>query len=287
MLGEFIVIDESKIWGQFSGHFAWKTVSLAIVVIVGFFSVLAFAITGVLSLPAAVAINIVLGFLAYTPMHECMHNNIAGEREGLRWIEQAIGWICGFILVGPMPSFRHSHKLHHSNTNNPESDPGCWMKERSPLMVAIKCLTALPYAYVLFFLETDLLAKWKRVGLFLVAAVLAVMVAYECGVLLEVGFAWLFSGWMGVSIAAFLFDWVPHNPYNSTSRFIVARVLHVPGLRWLMVGHNYHLMHHLWPKVPFYHYRDLFIAAQPLLKEKGCRVVTLETTGLSFLTRQG
>jgi len=278
------VIDESEVWVRFSGDFAWKTVCLAIVVIAGFFSVVGFAIAGVISLPAAVAINSFLGFLAFTPMHECMHNNIAGEREGLRWLEQAIGWVCGFIMVGPLPSFRRSHMLHHGNTNIPEADPGCWMKERTPLMIAFKCLTALPHAYVLFFLETDLLAKWKRVGLFLVIAVVAVMVAFEYGVLLEVALAWLFSGWMGVSIAAFLFDWVPHNPYDSTSRFKVGRVLHVSGLHWLMLGHNYHLMHHLWPRVPFYHYRDLFISAQPLLKEKGCRVVTLETKSRPFLT---
>ena len=282
MLSVTALFNESDVWTQFSGLFAWKTVCLAFVVIVGFFSVVVLSITGGLSIPVAVAINIVLGFLAYTPMHECIHNNIAGDREGLRWLEQGIGWVCGFILVGPLPSFRRSHNLHHGNTNIPEADPGCWMSERSALMIAFKCMTALPHAYVLFFLETDLLAKWKRVGLFLVVVLVAVALAFESGILFEISLVWLFSGWMGVSVAAFLFDWVPHAPYDSTSRFTVARVLHVPGLKWLMVGHNYHLMHHLWPKVPFYHYFDLFIVAQPLLSEKGCRV---ETVSFPSLTR--
>jgi beta-carotene hydroxylase len=134
----------------------------------------------------------------------------------------------------------------------------------------------------MFFLETDLLAKWKRVVLFISVALIAVAFAFERGVLLEVALTWLLPGWMGVAVAAFLFDWIPHTPYGSTSRFDVARVLHVPGLQWLMLGHNYHLVHHLWPKVPFYHYRDMFIVAQPLLEEKGCRVETI--AGLS-LTR--
>ena len=40
----------------------------------------------------------------------------------------------------------------------------------------------------------------------------------------------------------------------------------------LLLGQNLHLVHHLWPRVPFYRYRAAFEASREYLDTKGATV---------------
>jgi beta-carotene hydroxylase len=59
-------------------------------------------------------------------------------------------------------------------------------------------------------------------------------------------------------LLAFFFDWAPHAPHARRGRYVDTRVMPSPALTWLMVFQNYHLIHHLYPRVPFYRYGALF-----------------------------
>jgi beta-carotene hydroxylase len=37
------------------------------------------------------------------------------------------------------------------------------------------------------------------------------------------------------------------------------------------MGHSLHLVHHLWPRVPFYRYHTLYRRLAPLLYDRGVR----------------
>ena len=50
-----------------------------------------------------------------------------------------------------------------------------------------------------------------------------------------------------------------------------ARVYPSKVLSYLIGGQNYHLVHHLWPAVPWYNYEPVYQAMKPVLDEKGCR----------------
>ncbi|HCF27956.1 MAG TPA: beta-carotene hydroxylase, partial [Cyanobacteria bacterium UBA11049] len=49
-----------------------------------------------------------------------------------------------------------------------------------------------------------------------------------------------------------------------------ARVYPNSILNFLIMGQNYHLIHHLWPSIPWYNYQPAYYAMKPLLDEKGC-----------------
>jgi fatty acid desaturase len=38
------------------------------------------------------------------------------------------------------------------------------------------------------------------------------------------------------------------------------------------LGHSYHLMHHLYPRIPFYHYGTAYHALEPELAAVGAKV---------------
>ena len=61
------------------------------------------------------------------------------------------------------------------------------------------------------------------------------------------------------------FDYLPHRPFKETSRWKNARVYPSWLLNILLLGQNYHLIHHLWPSVPWYNYKSAYTQMKPLL----------------------
>jgi beta-carotene hydroxylase len=74
---------------------------------------------------------------------------------------------------------------------------------------------------------------------------------------------------VGIALGLF-FDYLPHRPFEERSRWKNARVYPSPITNILIFGQNYHLIHHLWPSIPWYKYQAAYYYAQPLLDEKGC-----------------
>ena len=58
-------------------------------------------------------------------------------------------------------------------------------------------------------------------------------------------------------------------------------------MNWLIMGQNYHLVHHLWPSIPWFEYKPAYEATKPLLDSKGSpqRLGIFETRrdGYNFL----
>lgn len=75
--------------------------------------------TGTLWLvPAWVAHGIVLVFL-FAPLHETIHRTAFRTR----WLNDAVAWVCGAMLLLPPKDFRAFHFAHHRHTQDPARDP--------------------------------------------------------------------------------------------------------------------------------------------------------------------
>ena len=108
---------------QYMGGVAWPTVCYALVVFFSYGLVLASALAGALSLWIATPIVMTLTYLSYTVLHEAVHGTITGGQQSLRWINEALGYIAGWILMTPLTAHRHEHLAHHRNTNDEHEDP--------------------------------------------------------------------------------------------------------------------------------------------------------------------
>lgn len=69
-------------------------------------------------LPALLAHGIVL-VAFFAPLHETIHRTAFRSR----WLNAAVGWFCGVLLVLPPDYFRAFHFAHHANTQDPARDP--------------------------------------------------------------------------------------------------------------------------------------------------------------------
>ena len=73
-------------------------------------------------------------------------------------------------------------------------------------------------------------------------------------------------------VLAFAFDFLPHYPYDTNARYFDTRVTPGRVLNTLLLGQNYHLIHHLWTTIPWYRYRRAFGETRDALEARGCRI---------------
>jgi fatty acid desaturase len=83
---------------------------------------------------------------------------------------------------------------------------------------------------------------------------------------------------VGILALMVLFQWLPHFPFDRTDRFGATRVNRFPGSTWLLLQQDRHLVHHLYPTIPWYRYRAAFRELRPLLEANGA---TIQGTGTS------
>jgi fatty acid desaturase len=85
------------------------------------------------------------------------------------------------------------------------------------------------------------------------------------------------AAWLGSAMLAFAFDWLPHVPHQSRERWQHTRAVLFPkpirGLMdQLLLGQSYHLIHHLYPRVPFFRYRAVFVRLRRYLDDNNAPV---------------
>jgi fatty acid desaturase len=68
--------------------------------------------------PATVLHGAVLIFL-FAPLHETVHRTPFRSR----WLNDAVGWVCGALILLPLEYFRRFHFAHHRHTQDPVHDP--------------------------------------------------------------------------------------------------------------------------------------------------------------------
>ncbi len=246
---------------------AWPTILLAFFVVMGFFVVAYFGASGALSLWLAVPFNTLLAYVAYTPIHEACHRNVVDAKHPLVRLNNVVGTLAALPLFGSFHLHQLTHLAHHAHTNHPERDPDHWMATSSPLGLIFRGLSI---AWI-HNAEGVKLARTKSDG-----RERLIFAALEIGacVVAAAVLAWhtnAFTAVMSTALPALLaglilaivFDWLPHHPHASQDRWEHTRVITFSPLAQhavdvALLGQSYHLVHHLYPRVPFYKYRAVF-----------------------------
>ena len=268
-------VDDTTAWRRHAGFIAWPTLVFFVAVLAAWIVVGVLAWRGVLGWAPTFVLQAVLAYLSFTPMHEASHGNIAGRDARLKSLEKAVGWLSGLPLLAPFSAFRKLHLEHHGHTNDTEKDPDFWVAGTTRWAILVRCLTILPHYYWRI-LRGVLRSPAARDAATLVMLAVYVLVALA---LTAAGFgAWVLAAWVGPALVAtgflaFVFDWLPHQPHQERSRYRNSRIMLFPGLGVLLTNQNLHLVHHLYPRIPFYRYGTFFREARQTLAAKGAPIV--------------
>ncbi len=205
-----------------------------------------------------------------TVIHDACHQSAHRHRI----VNAILGHCSALILVFAFPVFTRVHLQHHGNVNHPKDDPDHYVSTGGPLwLIAVRFLY-----HEVFFFQRRLWRNYELLEWFIsrliVITIVYISVQYHfLGYILNFWFIPAFL--IGITLG-FFFDYLPHRPFVERSRWKNARVYPGKVLNILILGQNYHLIHHLWPSIPWYNYQPAYYLMKPLLDEKG----SPQTSGL-------
>lgn len=264
-------------WQERLPVIAWGTIALFLGVLSGYAGTFYLALSGQLSYMFAAPILGILAFASFTVMHDAGHGSIVQMGSRFKFAETAIGWISSLpFLFVPFRSFQRIHDRHHAFTNDPERDPDYFNFGERWYQVVINSF-AVPFRYhVLMFTKLRHIKAIRETFLstfvyFTLVWSVVVSLALS-GYAMEVLCLSLLPTAMAVFLLAMFFDYIPHHPQNSLDPYLSTRMFPSAFLNVLLFGQNYHLIHHLYPRLPWYQYQGLYRQIGPELAKKGAPI---------------
>lgn len=274
-----------------SGQVGWPTIVLTVVLIGIEAGVFALWFAGVLPTAVGFLINSVVAYAWYTVHHEATHKTISGRQQRWRWLDPTFGQLAGIAMQLPFSGYADNHLRHHAHVNGPK-DPDLLVKgplSQVPLkwllLIVAVTLSALPWGDELV---TALFGRigirfddseprrskasrheqrrWSRVTFVILLASIPLGLFYPLLLL------WWLPSRVGLLALMVLFQWLPHFPFDRMDRFGATRAVSFRASTWLLLQQDRHLVHHLYPSVPWYRYGAVLGELRPFLIERGARL---------------
>ncbi|MEM9014186.1 MAG: fatty acid desaturase [Pseudomonadota bacterium] len=216
--------------------------------------------------------------------HEAFHRNVCGKDLRLAWLNDLMGGTVSFAFWFSFPAFKATHLSHHSHLNQDGKDSDMWTSRKGVLPTFLAC------ASLLFKYEADIWAWWRegrldrsvliRFYIERAIAIAIVALAFANGYGLEITMLWLLPAVAGLLAIVFLFTYVVHHPHTEmdaiggTNTVLAAPWLQ-PIVTFIFAFHNYHIVHHLFPRIPFFRLGTIFREIRPQLVERGAPIMVL------------
>lgn len=279
---------------KYMGKLAWPTVILGLVMGASYLALVAMVITNFLSLWVAVPLVAAVTYLSYTVLHESVHGSIAGNNESLRWLNKALGYLAAWITMIPLTAHRHEHIAHHRHANDEVHDPDFHIGRMGDSLLAPVRAGLKAWVRQLDYYARN---RWSRapvnervqLGLEVAAALAPRLAVVAAGYWVE-GIALFCVAWLiGAIVLLYLFAYIVHRPHEEVGRYLdTSTVLLPPSLNallsWLWMYQNYHSIHHLFPRVPFYKYAELYRDIEEVMEAKRAPVYSVSRRGLEQVT---
>jgi beta-carotene hydroxylase len=270
--------EEQAIARRFLGRVPWEMVAWGIGNFLVWLSLWPLVLTGVLPLWLGFVLSTICCALAYLPSHEAQHSIIAAEGEKLRWLNQLVGHVSTIPLVFPYGIAWITHRMHHAYANDPERDPdigsqgGSWwqgaynsLRERQPMNDGM-------YAKTLRESDDPNRDRAFVEGLVLKLVHFGTLTVFAwSGYAIEAALLWWLPRHIGFMYLITFLSWAPHHPMMETGRYRDTRAWQSPVGTVLSLWMEFHIVHHLYPKIPLLDTPKAWRALEPILIARGIR----------------
>lgn len=214
--------------------------------------------------------------LSYLPSHEAQHNIIAGKGKPLRWLNELVGHVSTIPLVYPYRVLRATHMEHHAHTNNPELDPDYDVHAKSTWDFLMKAVRDRFTGSVRDGAYSNALARTGQ-SEFLIDAVIYNVVYLVIlftmawsGYALEAALLWWLPKHIAITYISYYLSWAPHHPGEQQGRYRDTRAFKSRFGNLVSMGMQYHIIHHLYPRIPLSLTPAAYREMKPILQRKGC-----------------
>jgi len=275
-------IEITKAATHYMGKPALATVYLALFSVGAWCLAFVLVVQEVLHIGVAFVLVSYLVYSTYTPLHEAVHKNISGKSRDLIWLNEVVGYLVASILGVSYTMHKAAHMRHHQNTNVPERDPDFVFSGNHLRDLLTGGVKIIANEYRDYFSDVFPNAERKEklivIGEICTFVGIRVLLAIEYPV--ETMLLGVLTNIAGVTLLGYIFACVVHSPFDETERFrdtstiLMPKAIHGIVTR-LWLWQNYHSIHHLFPRVPFFQYQQLFEEIEDGMKERGSPIVRL------------
>lgn len=217
------------------------------------------AINGSAQVWVTILVNAAVTFLMFTVVHEAVHHSISRKP----WVNGLLGRLA-WIFVSPtfgFSSFAFVHLAHHRYANDPADDPDAFANHARLWQLPFRWALSDVF-YVAYYrprMRSRPTRELTEAALMFTLSMAVVTAAAVTGNLWTLAVVVAIPQRIGMIVLAWWFDWLPHHGLNDTpgtNRYRTSRIR--VGMEWLvtplMLSQNYHVVHHLHPRVPWYRY---------------------------------
>lgn len=267
---------ERRIAGKYMNIVPWEAVVWGIGNCLVFISLFPLVLLDILPLWIAFPIATLNVMLSYLPSHEAQHNIIAGRGKPLRWLNELVGHVSTIPLVYPYRVLRATHMEHHKHCNDPEKDCDIdvhaksdadfflqYLKNRQPGSTRngayAKCLERTGQSHLM--LDAVLMQSTYIIVLFVMA---------WTGHAIEAAFLWVFPKWVAEIHLLYYLAWAPHHPGDEQGRYKDTRAFKSRLGNIFSAGMQFHIIHHLYPRIPLTKTPAAYYELKPILEKRGC-----------------
>lgn len=217
--------------------------------------------------------------LSYLPSHEAQHDIIAKPGTRLRWLNQLVGHVSTIPLVLPYRVAKYTHMEHHKFANDPEKDPDYATHADGPLQAIWRSIYyRQPRAEGGFNAYGDALQRIGRQDVVLDGVIYQLIhfgvlfgLAWS-GYAIEAALLWWLPRHFALTYIQFFLSWAPHNPGMTKGRYRDTRSFRSMLGNIGSLGMQYHIVHHLHPRIPLYRTPRAYWEMKPILEARGCDV---------------
>jgi beta-carotene hydroxylase len=271
--------EEMAIARKYTGRVPWEMVAWGLGNFCLWLAIWPLTLTGVLPLWAGFLLSTACVAVSYLPSHEAQHSIIAAEGTPLRWLNELVGHVSIIPLVLPYRIAWITHRQHHAHANDPERDPDIGNKGDTWWQAVWNGIRSRQpgedNAYTQAVRDSGdpdtqravIEGVALRTSFYLILAALA-----WSGYALEALFLWWLPRHIGASYIQLFLSWAPHYPMEEKGRYRDTRAWRSPVGTLASVGMEYHIIHHLHPKIPLLQTGSAYREMRDLLVERGCRI---------------
>ena len=243
---------------------AWPTIAILIVSLISIALSWVLVMNDIWPLWLGMVINSIAGYALFTPAHEAIHRAAAQKSSTNDFLLSAATFVA--VPFGKGKLFRLLHMRHHRFANDPENDPDHWMASS---LWTMPLWGLWPYFYLYKFLRNPAMLPNVKVSeivreIVVAGIIFGALIAWEPFYMLTL---WLIPTYFAFFLMCLVFMVLPHYPHtgrqdedpNTTA------LMRMGGEWWqtpVLMYQNYHLVHHLYPTVPFYRYGKVWKARE-------------------------
>lgn len=274
-----LVREEALIARRYMQRFPWEMVVWGLGNFVLWLSLWPLAFMGVLPLWVAFLLAIFCCGMSYLPSHDAQHSSIAPEGHKLRWLNELVGYVSLIPLVLPYRFAWIQHRQHHAHANDPELDPDYGYHADNWRQAIWNGIQHRQFGRM----QTEFQEVLERSddpddrrvvieGSLLNLTYYGVLcVLAWSGYAIEAALLWWLPRHIGAAYLTIFLAWAPHYPYEETGRYRDTRAWKSPLGTILSMGMEYHIIHHLFPRIPLFETGPAFWEMRELLERRGYR----------------